>query len=94
CLFIATWELGQKIVLPSSYIGGPHDMYQRYQDAMTLVQKCRKPDIFLTSTCNPLWPEIVDELLPGQSVSDRPDLTTMLFCARFQELKEDIFNKN
>lgn len=26
--------------------------------AMTLVQKFGKPDIFLTMTCNPNWPEI------------------------------------
>ncbi|XP_026384262.1 uncharacterized protein LOC113279821 [Papaver somniferum] len=87
-------ELGKKIVLPSSYIGGPRDMYQRYQDAMALVQKYGKPDIFLTMTCNPPWPEIVTNLRPCQSASDRPDLTTRVFCVKFEELKEDIFNKN
>ncbi|XP_026451470.1 uncharacterized protein LOC113351750 [Papaver somniferum] len=69
-------ELSKNIVLPSSYIGGLRDMYQRYQDAMALVQKYGKPDIFLTMTCNPLWPEIVANIRPGQSASDRPDLTT------------------
>ncbi|XP_026451366.1 uncharacterized protein LOC113351632 [Papaver somniferum] len=49
---------------------------------------------FFTITCNPLWPEIVAELRPDQSASDRPDLTNMVFRAKFEELKEDIFNKN
>ncbi|XP_026384298.1 uncharacterized protein LOC113279861 [Papaver somniferum] len=67
---------------------------QRYQDAMALVQKYGKPDIFLTMICNPLCPEIVAKLRPGQSASDRPDLTTRVFRAKFEKLKEDIYNKN
>src|SRR6185369_2877608 len=59
-----TSNVGQRIILPSTFIGGPRDMYQRYQDAMALVQVYGKPDLFITITCNPWWPEIVSELLP------------------------------
>lgn len=64
-------------------------MNQRYQDAMSLVQKYGKPDIFLTMTCNPNWEEIKTELFPGQVAQDRPDLCTRIFRAKFEELKED-----
>lgn len=68
-------------------------MYQRYQDAMALVQKYGKPDLFLTMTCNPSWDEIKNELLPGQSPQDRPDLVSRVFRAKFEEFKEDIIVK-
>nr|GEW37624.1 hypothetical protein [Tanacetum cinerariifolium] len=47
-----------------------------YQDAMTLVQDEGKPDIFLTMTCNPNWPKIQTELMPGQAALDRPYLVS------------------
>ena len=72
-------QLGQRIVLPSSYIGGPRNMSQCYQDSMAIARYFRKVDIFLTMTTNPEWPEIMRELLPGQSSYDRPDLVTRVF---------------
>lgn len=63
-------RVGQRIVLPASFIGGPRDMRRRFLDAMMLVQEDGKPDIFLTVTCNPSWPEIVNDLKPGQSAQD------------------------
>lgn len=74
-------RVGQLIVLPASFIGGPRDMQRRFLDAMALVQDAGKPDIFLTMTCNPNWPEIVTELYPGQTAQDRPDLVTRVFRA-------------
>ncbi|GJR98056.1 uncharacterized protein Tco_0270230 [Tanacetum coccineum] len=62
-------RLGQIVVLLASFIGGPHDMRRRFLDAMTLVQDEGKPDIFLTMTCNPNWPEIQMSYLPGQADS-------------------------
>ncbi|KAL0328120.1 UNVERIFIED_CONTAM: hypothetical protein Scaly_2244600 [Sesamum calycinum] len=32
-------NVGRRIILPSSFTGSPRDMYQRYQDAMAIVQK-------------------------------------------------------
>ncbi|XP_050374857.1 uncharacterized protein LOC126792486 [Argentina anserina] len=86
-------NIGRTTVLPSSFIGSPRDMNQRYQDAMALVQKYGKPDIFLTMTCNPNWEEIRAELLPGQISQDRPDLTTRVFRAKFEELKNDVIKR-
>ena len=46
-------EVGKRTVLSPTFIGGPRDMRCRYMDAMALVRKYGKPDIFLTMTCNP-----------------------------------------
>jgi hypothetical protein len=51
-------------------------MEARFQDAMASVQAKGKPNLFITVTCNPDWPEIKDNLLPGQSAQDRTDLTS------------------
>uniref|UniRef100_A0A453QI94 Helitron helicase-like domain-containing protein n=1 Tax=Aegilops tauschii subsp. strangulata TaxID=200361 RepID=A0A453QI94_AEGTS len=42
--------VGKRTVLASSFIGGPRDKLRRYQDAMALVRKYGKPDIFLSMT--------------------------------------------
>ncbi|KAJ9539181.1 hypothetical protein OSB04_031914 [Centaurea solstitialis] len=57
-------RVGQRVVLPASFIGGSRDMRRRFLDAMALVQDDGKPDIFLTMMCNPKWLEILKELLP------------------------------
>jgi hypothetical protein len=56
-------QLGEHIILPSSYIGGPREQYQRYLDGMAIAHHFKKIDIFLTMTANPSWPEIMNELL-------------------------------
>lgn len=57
-------NVGQRIILPSSFIGSKRDMTQRYQDGMTILLNNGKPDIFLTMTCNPSWIDITSELGP------------------------------
>nr|XP_027083804.1 uncharacterized protein LOC113706116 [Coffea arabica] len=86
-------RVGRKVVLPSSFIGGPRDMRRRYLDAMALVQKYGKPDIFLTMTCNPAWKEIQDNLKYHEKPQDRPDLLARVFRAKFEMLKSEILNK-
>ncbi|PWZ13521.1 ATP-dependent DNA helicase PIF1 [Zea mays] len=91
-------KVGKRTVLSSSFIGGPRDMRRRYMDAMALVRKFGKPDIFLTMTCNPNWDEIRRELLPGQTPQDHPDLVVRVFHAKLHELKyrltkQDILGK-
>nr|GEY96465.1 uncharacterized protein [Tanacetum cinerariifolium] len=87
-------RLGQRIVLPVSFIGGLRDMRRRFLDAMTLVQDEGKPDIFLTMTCNPNWPEIQTELFPGQDAPDRPDLVLRVFRAKLEDLKDQLFKRH
>ena len=72
-------SLGQRFILPSSYIGGPRHMQQRFQDSMAIARFFGQVDIFMTVTTNPLWPEITRELLPHQTAYDRPDLVARVF---------------
>ena len=46
------------MILPSSYHGGPRYMHQKRLDAMAYVSEFGKPDLFITFTTNPEWPEI------------------------------------
>ena len=43
--------------------------------------------------CNTEWIEIQQELHPGQTPQDRPDLVTRVFRAKLQNLKDEIFKK-
>lgn len=71
--------VGKWTILHTSFIGEKRDRRQRYLDAMALVKKYGKPDIFLTMTCNLNWDEIISELEPGQTPQDRPDLIVRVF---------------
>jgi len=69
-------SIGKRVILPSTFIGGPRFMAQLYQDAMALVRRFGKPDLFITFTCNPAWDKITRELLQGQTANDnRPNLS-------------------
>jgi hypothetical protein len=41
-------------------------MQQNYQDALAIVTKYGKPDLFVTYTCNPKVQEIVENLRDGE----------------------------
>ncbi|XP_065679083.1 uncharacterized protein LOC124814697 [Hydra vulgaris] len=65
---------GRIVELPSSYVGSPRAFKENFEDAMTIIKKYGKPDIFITFTCNPKWREITENLNPGEC--DRPDLVS------------------
>ncbi|XP_039690573.1 uncharacterized protein [Medicago truncatula] len=83
---------GKRIVLPSSFTGGSRYMVQNYQDAMAICRTFGNPDIFMTFTANPKWPEIQYMLqkIPGQSVDDRPDIKTRVFKMKLDQLMKHI----
>ena len=90
-----TSTIGQRIIVASSFVGGPRYMAQLFQDAMVIVCKLGKPDFFVTFTftCNPNWPEICRELEPGQTSSDRPDLTARVSKMKLAALMTDIVSE-
>ncbi|CAF3823865.1 unnamed protein product [Rotaria sp. Silwood1] len=61
---------------------------------MAIARKYGKPDLFITLTCNPTWREIEEQLFPGQTSSDRPDLITRVFKLKLDELIDDLFKKH
>ncbi|XP_071582165.1 uncharacterized protein [Temnothorax nylanderi] len=81
--------VGIPVILPSSFMGSPRNMQERYQDAMSLVRKFGKPDIFLTMTCNPQCPEIKNNL-DGCLIEFRPDLVAKTFNLDVKEVLKDL----
>jgi len=80
----------RRVILPSTFIGSPRSMIQLYQDSMVIVGKCGPPSLFITMTANPCWPEITNMLLPGQVLSDWPDLGTRVFHLKLKLLLHDL----
>ncbi|KAL6503111.1 hypothetical protein OROHE_023740 [Orobanche hederae] len=64
---------GQRIFMPTSFTGGARYMMQNYQDAMAICKWFGYPDLFITITCNPKWPEIAR--FPG----------TVIYTVEFQK---------
>jgi hypothetical protein len=91
---IRSHDLGRPVILPSSFIGGPRQMRQLYMDAMDIVRRYGKPDLFITFTCNPLWEEIQRELKDCQESSDRPDLVARVFNIKLKALMKDLTCSN
>ena len=81
-------NIGQAIILPSSFTGSPRYMHEHTQDAMTYVRKHGRPDLFITMTCNPQWNEITCELMEGQKHDHRHDLTARVFHLKLKKLMD------
>ena len=82
--------VGQRVILPSSFVGGPRYMQQACQDALAISAKFKKPDLFVTMTCNPNWPEIRMCLYGTQQPTDRPDLCARVFNLKRKALMHDL----
>ena len=66
-------------------------MGQGFQDSIAIARFFQKVNIFLMMTTNPQWIEILRELLPGQTVYDRPNLVAHVFQLKKQELLDYIY---
>ncbi|XP_021770753.1 uncharacterized protein LOC110734939 [Chenopodium quinoa] len=86
-------NVGQSVILPPTFLGCPRDLSRRYLNAITLIQRFGKPDLFVTMTSNPNWPEIKAELDPGEKAQDRPDLIACVFRAKLIALKRKLWMK-
>ncbi|XP_074115105.1 uncharacterized protein LOC141537825 [Cotesia typhae] len=78
--------IGKMVVLPSSFTGGPRYTHERTQDAMTYVRHYGRPDLFITFTCNPKWPEITELLRQGQKSYDRHDIVAKVFNLKVKHI--------
>jgi hypothetical protein len=68
--------------LPASFTGSPKYYADRTADALALSRQKGKPDLMITATCNPNWPELKEALLPGQSATEAPHITNRAFKVR------------
>jgi hypothetical protein len=83
-------SVGSRVVLPSSFTGGRRYMFNNCQDAMAICKKYGYPDLFLTFTCNPKWPEIQRHLDKSGNYSIyRPDISCRVFQIKLDEMMAD-----
>ncbi|XP_076063445.1 uncharacterized protein LOC143038309 [Oratosquilla oratoria] len=85
---------GVPVILPSSFTGSPRNMQQCYQDAMAIVCKYGRPDLFITYTCNPKCREVTENLQPHETAQNRPDLLARVFKQHLNELMIDIKDRH
>jgi hypothetical protein len=88
--------IGQWIVFPSTFTGSPRYMFQNYQDVMALCRAFGNPELFITFTANPKWPETqhILALIIGQRAPDRPEIATRVFKMKLNALMDDIMKKS
>ncbi|XP_021974947.1 uncharacterized protein LOC110870055 [Helianthus annuus] len=81
-------DIGKRIVLPSSFIGGPRYMYKHYQDALAICRVHGNPQYFITFTCNVKWPEIERYMarFPSLKAQDRPDIIARVFQLKVKSI--------
>ena len=87
-------RIGKSVILPASHTGSPRYMHGHYLDAMAICREFRKFDLFITVTGNPKWDGITDNLLPGQTASDRPDIQNRVFHEILTALMADITKRH
>jgi hypothetical protein len=85
-------EPKNELYLPSSVHGSPRHMTALAKNALVLVSEFGCLHVFSTLTCNPKWPEIVSQLLDGQTAFDHPDVTVAVFKSRLDQMKMNIQN--
>jgi hypothetical protein len=78
------------LILPASFVGSSKWYHMLYMDAMSLPMRFNKPDLFITMTCNPNWPEIQQAVPVGSHWRYHPDLVARVFWLKFKSLMRDI----
>lgn len=69
-------------------------MIQNYQDEMAICRCCGYPNLFITFTRNPKWPEISRFVESrGLKAKDRPDIICQIFKVKLDNLIKD-FKQN
>ena len=46
-------NVGQTVILPATFCGGPRYMFERQQGALVYIRNFGRPDLFITVTTNP-----------------------------------------
>jgi hypothetical protein len=78
------------VYLPHSTPGSPKYQQNLVENALTIVLRKGHPTYFITFTCNANWPEIQENLLPGQTSSDRPILVARVFKLKLKQFLKAI----
>ena len=65
----------------------------RYLDAVALPRRFGKPDLFITMTANPQWPEITSALPEGSHWTHHPDIVARVFNLKLMAMISLIVKK-
>ncbi|RZC18642.1 hypothetical protein D0Y65_005746 [Glycine soja] len=88
-------DKGKRIILPSSFVGSQRYMEQLYFDGMTICGHLGFPDLFLTITCNPTWPEMQCQVTQSNLTPHNcPDIITRVFKIKLNKLMNDLKHDN
>jgi hypothetical protein len=88
------YTIGKRIVLPASFKGSPRNLNRLFQDSMAVIKEYGRPDLFITVTCNPQWPEIQNELPEVKNHADKIPIIVRVFKLKLKAILEDIFTNN
>jgi hypothetical protein len=78
------------IVIPPSFRDSFSQKRKLFREAMGIVRRRGKQSYFVTMTTNANWPEIQQQLLPGQTFSDRPDIVARVFMLKLQKMLKEL----
>ena len=84
----------KRTILPSSITGSDRYMHQQYLDSIALWQRFGSADGFLTYTFNANCREIKEQLSPGETALDRPDLVARVFKLKKDQLIRDLSSEH
>ncbi|XP_048623403.1 uncharacterized protein LOC106355679 isoform X1 [Brassica napus] len=88
-------EQRSRIFIPATFTGEKRYMKQHYYDAMALCKYHGFPDIFITFTCNPKWPEVTRYLKKyNLTTEDRPEILCRVFKMKLDNLIGELTKKN
>lgn len=87
-------DIGQLVILSTTFTGSPRYLHERTQNALTYVRHYGRPDLFITFTYNPEWPEVKRDLYLGQRPSERHDIVSRVFHLKVQQLMNTITKKD
>ena len=70
-------------------MGSDRQMQKLYNNSMAIVRHFHKPDLFITFTANPHWPELV-AALDGAQAQDRPEIVARIFNCKREDLMDTL----
>jgi hypothetical protein len=86
--------IGQPVIrMPSSFVGSARYYQQLYLDAMALPKKYGKPDLFITMTCNPYWPEIARAIPANSHWKHHMDVVNRVFALKLRQFIKDMVKR-
>ncbi|KAL2992795.1 hypothetical protein AAZX31_10G068400 [Glycine max] len=85
---------GKRVILPSTFVGSSRYMDQLYFDGMAICSHVGFPNLLITLTCNPNWPEIRRLLSPlNLKPTDRPYIVSRIFRLKYEHMLSDLTNE-